>query len=78
MKDLIGQVVQNPSCCPNLDLKTRIIGFIITFILGICLLIMSLGALGGVFLGGSAWFALLYTSGNLTSLGAYIKIFNSQ
>lgn len=77
MKDFIGQIAQNPSCCPNLDLKTRIIGFSITFILGICLFFMSLGALGGVFLGSSSWFALLYTTGNLTSLSAYAYLFNS-
>jgi hypothetical protein len=70
MKDFIGQISQNPSCCPELDLKTRIIGFTITFLLGIALLFMSLGALGGVFLGSPTWFAFLYTLGNITSLCA--------
>ena len=71
MKDFIGQIAQNPSCCPDCDFKTRIAGFVITFILGICFLMMSFGALGGVFLGSPAWFALLYTVGNITSLSSY-------
>jgi hypothetical protein len=70
MKNFIGQIAENPSCCPDCDLKTRIGGFIITFILGIALLFMSLGSLGAVFLGGTKWFAFLYTLGNITSLSS--------
>ncbi len=74
MKDLIGTVVVNNSCCPDCTLKTRIIGFVITFILGFILLILSFGALGGVFLGQVGWFAILYSLGNITALCSYIKI----
>lgn len=71
MKDLIGTVVVNNSCCPDCSLKTRVIGFAITFILGIILLIMSLGALGGVIIGQVNFFAILYSLGNITSLCRY-------
>ena len=68
MEDLIGKVVPNSSSCPDCTLKTRVIGFAITFILGFIILMMSLGALGGVFLGQVGWFAILYSLGNVTAL----------
>jgi hypothetical protein len=68
MKDFIGQVVENNSSCKDCDLKTRIAGFIITFLLGFILQIMSFGALGGLLLGQAHWFAFLYTAGNITSI----------
>ena len=37
----ITSVSSNQSMCPDLDLKTRIIGFIITLIVGIFMMISS-------------------------------------
>lgn len=72
MKDLISQVVSgdNGSCCPKLDLKTRVIGFVITFILGVVLLIMSFGAFFGVLTGNVGTFAFLYSAGNITAISS--------
>lgn len=58
---------QNNSCCPKLSLKTRIIGFFITFFLGIILIIMSFGSIFGVLAGGSS-FVIFFTLGNITTL----------
>jgi hypothetical protein len=65
---ILNVVVKNDSCCPKLDTKTRLIGFGITFLLGIVLLIMSLGALPGLVVGGSS-FAIFFTLGNISCLG---------
>ncbi len=70
MEKITNLVVENSSSCPTLDLKTRIVGFVITFLLGIIILFMSFGALGGLFLGQTTWFAILYTSGNITVICA--------
>lgn len=70
MKDLIGQVVDNPSCCPDLTLKQRVIGFAITFCLGLIITIVSFGSFGSIFVGGSTWFAVWYTLGNLVSVSS--------
>ncbi len=69
MKEVIANaVVENSSCCPKCDIKTRVIGFIITFFLGFILMMMSFGALGGLVIGQVNWFAFLNTLGNITSL----------
>src|SRR5690349_17893376 len=68
MEKVINKITPNDSSCPKCDLQTRIIGFIITFLLGFILLFMSFGALGGVFLGAPSWFALLYSLGTITAL----------
>ena len=71
MKEFIGIVKdQNNSCCPQLDLKTRIIGFIVTFILGCALTMFSFAFIGGALVGGTT-FATLYTLGNVCSLCSY-------
>jgi len=71
MKDFIEVVKdKDSSCCPDLDFKTRVIGFGITFIVGIVLLIMSFGAFGGLLSGTPGWFAFLYASGNTVALAA--------
>ena len=75
MKDFIGGVVENNSCCSKCDLKTRMIGFFVTFFMGICLLFMSFGALGGLFLGNVGWFAFLYTAGNIASISSYAILY---
>lgn len=68
---IVNAVIENKSCCPKCSLQTRIVGFVITFLLGFIITIMSFGALGGVFLGQVTWFAFLYTVGNITSLCSY-------
>jgi hypothetical protein len=70
MKDFIGQVAGNPSCCPDLDLKTRVIGFVITFVIGFFITLASLGSFFALFAGGANWFAIWYTLGNLISLSS--------
>ena len=56
----ITGVSSNNSLCPDLDLKTRIIGFIITFIVGIFMMISSISQLFTLALGGQRWFAVWY------------------
>ena len=41
----ITGVSSNTSLCPDLDLKTRIIGFIISFVIGIFMMISSISQL---------------------------------
>lgn len=67
---------ENTSCCPKLSITTRITGFIITFLLGICITIGSLPSLFGAVVGGTT-FAWMYTLGNIVSLCSYILYFNS-
>ena len=68
MRDLVS-VVRNDSCCPDLDIKTRMIGFIVCFILGIAITILSFPMiLGGIT--GSPMFVVLYTLGNITSISS--------
>ena len=66
----ISGVASNPSMCPDLDLKTRIIGFIISFIIGIFMMISSISQLFTLALGGQKWFAIWYTAGNLVCLSS--------
>jgi hypothetical protein len=68
MNAITNALVENKSCCPECDFNTRIVGFIITFLIGIILSIMSFGALGGLFIGKATGFAILYSLGNITSL----------
>lgn len=70
MLDLVGKVTDNGSCCPNISMQTRMIGFVFTVLAGVALLIMSFGAFFGVFLGNVGWFAFLYTLGNLACLSS--------
>ena len=55
----------NDSCCPELDLKTRMIGFCITCILSVFLYSMSLATIIGS-ITGSSTFILIYTSANIS------------
>lgn len=64
MEEFLG-TIKNDSCCPNLSLKERIVGFTICFIIGMVLLIMSITSIFGVFIGNTMAFGLLYTCGNL-------------
>ena len=66
----ISCVATNPSCCPDLDLKTRIIGFILSFIIGIFMMISSISQLLTLALGGQRYFAIWYTCGNTVCLSS--------
>ena len=66
----ISGVASNPSMCPDLDLKTRIIGFIISFFVGIFMMISSISQLLTLAIGGQKWFALWYTCGNIVCLSS--------
>ena len=66
----ITGVSSNTSLCPDLDLKTRIIGFIISFVIGIFMMISSISQLFTLALGGQRWFAIWYTCGNCVCLSS--------
>ena len=66
----ISGAASNPSMCPDLDIKTRIIGFIISFIVGIFMMISSISQLLTLALGGQRWFAVWYTCGNIVCLSS--------
>ena len=66
----ITGVSSNNSLCPDLDLKTRIIGFVISFIVGIFMMISSVSQLFTLALGGQKWFAVWYTLGNCVCLSS--------
>ena len=66
----ISGAASNPSCCPDLDLKTRIIGFILSFIIGIFMMISSISQLFTLALGGQRYFAIWYTCGNIVCLSS--------
>lgn len=62
--------ITNSSLCPELDLKTRIIGFVLSFIIGVFMLILSLSQLFTIALGGARIFAMWYTAGNVVCLSS--------
>ena len=66
----ITGVSSNTSLCPDLDLKTRIIGFIISFVVGIFMMISSVSQLFTLAIGGQKWFAIWYTCGNAVCLSS--------
>ena len=66
----ITGVASNSSLCPRLDLKTRIIGFIISFFLGMFMMISSISQLFTLALGGQRLFAIWYTCGNIVCLSS--------
>ena len=66
----ITSVSSNQSMCPDLDLKTRIIGFIITLIVGIFMMISSVSQIFTLALGGQKWFAIWYTLANTVCLSS--------
>lgn len=73
MKDFVSQLSglsPNPSMCPDLDLQTRILGFIITLILGFIMMIGSVAQIFSLVLGGQAWFAMWFTVGNVVCLSS--------
>ena len=66
----ISGVASNPSMCPDLDIKTRIIGFILSFIIGVFMMISSISQLITLAIGGQRWFAVWYTCGNVVCLSS--------
>ena len=66
----ITGVSSNTSMCPDLDFKTRIIGFVISFFLGIFMMISSISQLFTLAMGGQRWFAIWYTCGNCVCLSS--------
>ncbi len=64
MKDFLN-VVENKSCCSDMDFKTRLIWFFGSFLLGVVLLMMSVPFLFSTVIGGTK-FAFLYSAGNLS------------
>lgn len=59
------------SCCPNLDSKTRTAGFCLSLLITIILFFVTLGSIGGLFLGNIESFVIFYllttTAGLATS-----------
>ena len=68
--NVITGTASNNSMCPDLDLKTRIIGFIISFVVGMFMMISSISQLFTLAIGGQRWFAVWYTCGNCVCLSS--------
>jgi len=84
MEDFLGNNVKtyvaekmagNDSCCPELDLKTRLIGFCISIIISLFLYSMSLASIIGA-VTGSDTFIIIYTSANISFILSYIYLLN--
>jgi heme/copper-type cytochrome/quinol oxidase subunit 4 len=77
MDDFLGNKIQNlaetklanDSCCPDLDLKTRMIGFCISIILSVFLYSMSLATIIGA-VTGSSTFIIIYTCANISFIAS--------
>jgi hypothetical protein len=73
MEDFLGKKIANyaetklanDSCCPELDLKTRMIGFCLTVIISIFLYSMSFALIIGA-ITGSSTFIIIYTCANIS------------
>ena len=74
MSDLFEKAT-NDSCCPNLSLKTRMIGFVICLIIGCILSLVSLGSLMQLIKGHPNAFAIYYSIGNIISILSYLLYF---
>jgi hypothetical protein len=73
MADFINQVKpNNDSCCPTLDLKTRLWGFGICFCLGVLISFLSFFSFSQMLQGEPANFAIFYTLGNIIALLRYL------
>ena len=64
-----AKVITKDSACPSLTVKQRVYGFVACFVLGLFLSFLSIGGLVGAFLN-TRKFALLYSIGNLCSIGS--------
>jgi hypothetical protein len=65
LADFASTKLANDSCCPELDLKTRMIGFCITIIISVFLYSMSLATIIGA-VTGSSTFIIIYTCANIS------------
>lgn len=65
LKEVAEKKLANDSCCPELDLKTRMIGFCLTVILSIFLYSMSFALILGA-ITGSSTFIIIYTCANIS------------
>lgn len=59
-----NKLVGNDSCCPELDLKTRLIGFCISIVISMFLYSMSLATILGAVTGSDS-FIIIYTCANI-------------
>ena len=69
-RTISGVSTGNSSMCPDLDWKTRVIGFILSFVIGIFMMMSSISQLLTLALGGQKWFAIWYTCGNIVCLSS--------
>ena len=63
IEKIVGEASTKDSCCPDLDYKTRIVGFCITFGIGILCYMFSFPLI----LGTPSFFGLVFTSGSICS-----------
>ena len=63
IEKIVGEASTKDSCCPDLDYKTRIVGFCITFGIGILCYMFSFPLI----LGTPKFFGLVFTSGSICS-----------
>lgn len=68
----------NSSCCPKMSLKNRVIGFFITFCIGMVLMCISFGAMFQLATGNATPFAVFYTLGNVTSLCSSLFLYGPE
>lgn len=80
---LVETASKGESCCPDLDSKTRLIGFIITFIIGLVLSLSSIGTVLGLFgnifgESGASWSAGLLTFGNICCVASTFFLYGPK
>ena len=72
-----GKILTKDSACPSLTYKQRLYGFLTCFILGIVFSLLSFGGLIAAFMS-PAKFGLMYSLGNLSSIGSTCFFFGPQ
>lgn len=80
---LVSTAASAESCCPNLDGKTRTIGFIITVIIGLVLSLSSIGTVFGLFANvfgeqGNGWSTALLTFGNICCIASTFFLYGPK
>ena len=65
-----SSMTTNSSMCPDLDFKTRILGFLLTFIIGVIMMIGSIKQLFTLAFTGQRFFAIWYSIGNIVCLAS--------
>ena len=76
----ISGVSNNDSICSNLSIKTRLIGFLLCSIIGMIMIIGSIYKLFNLKIGGTSFFAIWYTLGNIIILSStlFLKNYRKQ